>query len=161
FTVELFDAASKSLGVFTVNTNPLILYSEGEFSYLGTPVSQAVITFNHLFPPGGTFNPSGNRFALDNLSYAVTATNILTSVPAARFSATKLAGESISAAFGTGLATTTQTALSLPLPTALAGTSVMVKDSAGSQRMAPLFFVSSGQVNYLVPPGTAVGAATV
>src|SRR5262249_53124174 len=148
FTVELFDAGSKSLGVFTVNTNPLILYSEGQFSYLGAPVSQAVITFNHLFPSGGPFNPSGNRFALDNLRYApVTAANTVTSVSAASFSATKLTSEGIAAAFGTGLATTTQVATSLPLPTALAGTTVTVKDSAGSERLAPLFFVSPGQIN--------------
>jgi uncharacterized protein (TIGR03437 family) len=37
----------------------------------------------------------------------------------------------------------------------------MVKDSAGVERRAPLFFVSPGQVNYLVPEGTAAGAATV
>jgi uncharacterized protein (TIGR03437 family) len=36
-----------------------------------------------------------------------------------------------------------------------------VRDSQGVGRLAPLFFVSSGQVNYQIPAGTALGAATV
>ncbi len=72
----------------------------------------------------------------------------------------ELASESIVAAFGAGLATTTQAATSLPLPTTLAGTTVKVRDRAGVTRDAPLFFVAPTQVNYLVPAGTAAGAAT-
>ncbi|MGH9847726.1 MAG: hypothetical protein ACREEM_54245, partial [Blastocatellia bacterium] len=59
------------------------------------------------------------------------------------------------------LATTMQSATVSPLPTTLAGTSVKVRDSAGSERLAPLFFVSPTQVNYQIPLGTANGAATV
>jgi len=88
-------------------------------------------------------------------------TNPVATVSAASFSGTGIASESIVAAFGTGLATTTQLASALPLPTDLAGTRVEVKDSAGATRLAPLFFVSAGQVNYLVPPGTVNGTATV
>jgi uncharacterized protein (TIGR03437 family) len=43
----------------------------------------------------------------------------------------------------------------------LAGTKVTVKDSAGTERLAPLFFVSPNQVNYQMPPGMTVGTATV
>ena len=50
---------------------------------------------------------------------------------------------------------------SLPLPTALAGTSVLVRDSAGVERAAPLFFVAPTQINYQIPAGTASGEATV
>jgi uncharacterized protein (TIGR03437 family) len=46
------------------------------------------------------------------------------------------------------------------LPTSLAGTTVKVRDSGGTERLSPLFFVSGGQVNYLIPPGTALGDAT-
>jgi len=84
-----------------------------------------------------------------------------TSVSAASFSLMGLASEAISAGFGAGLATTTSSAATLPLPTQLAGTTVKVKDSAGVERLAPLFFVSPNQVNYQIPPGAAVGAATV
>jgi uncharacterized protein (TIGR03437 family) len=80
---------------------------------------------------------------------------------AASFNTDALANESIAAAFGLRLATATQAAITLPLPTALAGTTVKLRDSAGTERFAPLFFVSSGQVNYQIPPGTATGKATV
>jgi len=72
-----------------------------------------------------------------------------------------LAPESIAAARGTNLATRVQTASSVPLPTELAGVSVKVRDRAGTERLASLIFVSPGQINYQVPPGTAVGLATV
>ena len=48
-----------------------------------------------------------------------------------------------------------------PLPTSLLGTTVKVKDSAGTERPASLFFVSSLQVNYVIPSGTAIGTAMV
>jgi uncharacterized protein (TIGR03437 family) len=68
-----------------------------------------------------------------------------------------LAPESITALFGVNLGDETQAASSLPLPTTLAGVSLKVTDSAGAERLAPLFFVSPGQINYVVPAGTANG----
>jgi uncharacterized protein (TIGR03437 family) len=82
------------------------------------------------------------------------------SVSGASFTA-PLATDSIVSAFGSSLAVTTKLATSTPLPTTLAGTTVKVKDSAGQERLAPLFFVSPRQVNYLIPPGTLTGTATV
>ncbi len=89
------------------------------------------------------------------------AFNSVASVSAASFSGTALATESIVAAFGAGLATSTQSAETLPLPTSLAGTRVLVKDSTGNERPAPLFFVAPLQVNYQMPPGTATGLAII
>lgn len=84
------------------------------------------------------------------------------SVSAASYSVnTPLATESIVSAFGTELATGTQSAAALPLPTVLAGTTVKVRDGAGVERTASLFFVSPTQVNYQIPPGTATGTAIV
>jgi uncharacterized protein (TIGR03437 family) len=71
------------------------------------------------------------------------------------------APESIVAAFGTGLATGTQSATTAPLPTTMQGTRVTVLDSAGAERLAPLFFVSPTQVNYQIPPNTAPGTGRV
>jgi uncharacterized protein (TIGR03437 family) len=51
--------------------------------------------------------------------------------------------------------------LSRSLPTSLLNISVQVKDIAGVEMTAPLFFVSPGQINYLVPPALAPGLATV
>jgi hypothetical protein len=82
-------------------------------------------------------------------------------VSAASFSGATLAAESIVAAFGAGLATTTSAATTIPLPTQLAGTQVSIKDSAGVERLAPLFFVAPNQVNCLIPAGTAQGTAAV
>ncbi len=89
------------------------------------------------------------------------APSAVTSVSAASYSGASLATESIVAAFGSNLATATAAALTLPLPTILAGSTVKARDSAGAERLAPLFFVAPAQVNYQMPPGTAPGAATV
>jgi uncharacterized protein (TIGR03437 family) len=82
-------------------------------------------------------------------------------VSAADYRGGALAAESIVAAFGTNLAVTTQTAANVPLPLVLADTSVRVRDRLNAERLAPLFFISPNQVNYLVPAGTVTGAATV
>jgi len=85
----------------------------------------------------------------------------LVTVSAASFIGSVIASESIVSAFGSGLATTVAAATTLPLPTSLAGTTVKVRDSAGVERFAPLFFVSATQINYQTPPGTTPGTATV
>jgi uncharacterized protein (TIGR03437 family) len=72
-----------------------------------------------------------------------------------------VASGSIVALFGADLAPTTKAAASLPLPTELAGVSVNIKDSFGGEHAAPLFFVSPGQINYLIPADVANGFATV
>ncbi|MBI1760530.1 MAG: hypothetical protein HYR56_03750 [Acidobacteria bacterium] len=94
--------------------------------------------------------------ALDRLP-----TGAVASVSAASFSAAAFAPESIVAAFGSELATATQAAATVPLPTTLAGTRVLVKDSLGIERLAPLFFVAPTQVNYQIPLGTLPGTASV
>lgn len=83
----------------------------------------------------------------------------VTAVSAASFSGQQLAADTIVAAFGANLATVTQTATGTPLPTTLANTSVRVRDSAGTERAASLFFISPTQINLLLPTGTATGNA--
>ena len=95
------------------------------------------------------------------VTHPATSLKNVANVSSASFSGAMLAGESIVAAFGSNLATSTQAATTLPLPASLAGTTVKVKDSVGTERLAPLFFVSTGQVNYQVPPGTTAGAAII
>ncbi|MFN0110614.1 MAG: SBBP repeat-containing protein [Blastocatellia bacterium] len=92
---------------------------------------------------------------------AVTVARAVTSVSAASFAGGDLSAEQIVAAFGSSLATSTQVATTIPLPTTLVGTTVRIRDNNGVNRSAPLFFVAPSQVNYLVPTGTANGAATV
>jgi uncharacterized protein (TIGR03437 family) len=93
--------------------------------------------------------------------FRLTTSRSLATVSAASFSASAIASESIVAAFGTGLATRTEIANTLPLPTVLAGTRVVVRDSAAVERLSQLFFVASTQINFLIPPGTAPGTATI
>ena len=85
----------------------------------------------------------------------------LANVSAASYALTGLASEAIATSFGTGLARASIGANVVPLPTELAGTTVKVKDSSGTERLAPLFFVSAKQVNYQIPPGTAAGVASI
>jgi uncharacterized protein (TIGR03437 family) len=72
-----------------------------------------------------------------------------------------VAPESIVAAGGSSLAVRTEAATSRSLPTTIAGTTVRVVDSMGVERLAPLFFVSPRQVNYVLPAGTTPGLARV
>jgi uncharacterized protein (TIGR03437 family) len=99
-------------------------------------------------PGGGTSN---------TLTFAILS-NLVT-VSAASYVA-PVAAESIVAGFGVGLASTTQLAQSVPLPTTLADVFLKIRDSEGMERDAPLFFVSLAQINFLIPKGTAAGMAT-
>ncbi|MFN8003930.1 MAG: hypothetical protein U0X75_23285 [Acidobacteriota bacterium] len=83
------------------------------------------------------------------------------SVSAASYAGAELASEAITAAFGDKLATEVRVASTTPLPTTLAGTTVRVRDSAGDERFAPLFFVAPTQINYQVPQGSTSGPATI
>jgi uncharacterized protein (TIGR03437 family) len=84
----------------------------------------------------------------------------LASISAASYNG-ELAPNSIATAFGENLAASTAIASSLPLPTTLAGVTVKVTDAAGTERLAPLFFVSPNQINYQIPADTSVGLADV
>lgn len=93
--------------------------------------------------------------------YRLTTARATTTVSAANYSTSSVTSEGIVAAFGTGLATAVSAATALPLPTTLSGTHITVRDSAGVERLAPLFFVAPNQINYQIPSGTATGMATV
>ncbi len=117
----------------------------------------AAVLDNRIYLPGGA---TVEGLGATNIN-EVFLVNTAVTVSAASFTGPQLANRSIVAAFGANLATTTQAAISQPLPTSLGGTSLRVKDSTGSERLAPLFFVSRLQVNYQIPPGTATGPATI
>ncbi len=119
----------------------------------------------HRDGPGATECPGNALYPLlpslrENVK-TLLANSAAATVSAASFSADALASEAIVASFGNELATTTQAAASTPLPLNLAGTSVIVRDSANVERPAPLFFVAPGQVNFQIPAGTKTGPAAV
>lgn len=129
----------------------------------------------------GQVVPSGSMRVTPNATttYTLTATNkigsmnqqvTITVVPisasisvvnGATFKPGPIAADSIATIFGTGLAPQTVTNTSNPPPTTLGGVTVSVIDSKGVRRPAPLFFVSSSQINFAVPAETALGDAQV
>ena len=144
-----------------------------------TPLNLSPLDASQLFPGTiGFFDPtlvqlpSGKiwMYATAELSSTTSAVvraelipaSALKSVSAASYdSSIALARESIVSGFGENLAPTTQSASDVPLPTTLAGTTVTVRDNLGTERLAPLFFVSPNQINYQIPPDTATGVATI
>ncbi len=82
-------------------------------------------------------------------------------VSAASYEAQAVAPDSIAAIFGPGLSVQTLTATTQPLPQRLGTTTVTVKDARNVEHAAGLFFVSPTQINFLVPPQAAPGAATI
>lgn len=63
--------------------------------------------------------------------------------------------------YGTDLSTGQANALKLPWPTSVAGTTVTLVDSTGVSTSAPLNYVSSTQVNFLIPSTLETGPVTV
>ena len=72
-----------------------------------------------------------------------------------------VAPDSIAAGFATSISSTTTSAGSLPLGTTLGNATVGITDSAGKTSAASLYFVSPGQINYLIPSNIALGKASV
>ncbi|HUA20854.1 MAG TPA: hypothetical protein VMB25_19030 [Bryobacteraceae bacterium] len=69
------------------------------------------------------------------------------------------APDALASLFGTNLASGVAEAADQPPSTALGGVTLVVTDSADVARDAPLLYVSPSQINFLVPDGTAPGAA--
>lgn len=146
------------------NGNPAFSMSAAD-RWVGIPAvgrggnSVPLQTFEELLAGVGTDGSRAHHMANACGIEAVTATGFV-SANAASFERAVLARDSIVSAFGTGFTSATASA-SESATTSLAGVTVTVEDWAGAARTAPLFFVSPGQVNFLVPDGTAAGPAAV
>ncbi len=103
--------------------------------------------------------PTLREKAKPYLDRALAAGNAFVSVSSAS-GIPGLAPGSLATAFGTSLASQTATGTA-PYGTSLGGVSVQVVDSAGTAQLARLLYVSPTQINYQVPPGAALGMATV
>lgn len=99
-------------------------------------------------------NPVATLFSAEEKAFGE-----LSNVSAASFAGNVFAPGQMVTAFGANLAAMTATSISPSEQ--LSGTKVSIWDSAGVERIAPLFFVSERQINYLMPDDLAEGAATV
>jgi uncharacterized protein (TIGR03437 family) len=141
---------------FAITYVPTAQERNGDFSpFAGLLIDPAA---NQPFPGGKI--PANRLGAIFGWRIARTVAS-LGAVSAASYVGTKLASESIVAIFGSGLADMTMAASSDPLPTMLGGTSVKIKDNAGMERLAPLFFVSPNQINCQIPMGSMNGRAAL
>ena len=129
------------------------------------PVDQTLI--HAYYFPGAVQAVDVTKDDTGNLYQTVTfagpapaARPALSVVSAASFLAVPLAQGSIAAAFGSKLATDTQTPAAGQVFIPVSGTTVAIRDSAGASWTAALYFVSPGQVDFLVP-AAAPGPATV
>lgn len=111
----------------------------------------------------GDFNLTGDTiYTIQQSIQPSPAPTRFASVSAASFAFdASLTAEGIVAGFGVNLSQNTVLANTIPLPTQLDGTEVLVKDASGAERPASLFFVAPTQINYLIPAGTASGNATI
>jgi len=132
-----------------------------------TPASSPALQAGVYYLMVVNFGPGPSTFTI-TATVTGGADRPVVSASAASFYGGALAPEEIVAAYGIGMATGTQLATDIDpntpgeqLPTTLLGTTVKVTDSAGTERAAPLFFVSPSQINYLIPPETSVGTAIV
>src|ERR1035441_6212031 len=72
-----------------------------------------------------------------------------------------VAPDSLASLYGSNLAPGVAQAALPPPPLALGVLTLSVTDAAGATRAAPLVYVSPGQINFVVPDGTAQGLATL
>lgn len=101
-------------------------------------------------------NPDGVRtsplaFTRSGSAFAAKAVNAASYNPDAA-----VTPDGIASIFGANMATGTESAQSLPLPTSLAGSTLRVNGV-----LAQLFFVSKEQINFLIPSQTQPGTAIV
>src|SRR5262249_50490106 len=124
-----------------------------------TPSSSPPLRSGLYYIAVANFGPGAANFNLTATVTGGTAPGMATAVSAASFTGPEVASEAIVAGFGSGLATSTKFAGSQPLPTDLDGTTIKIRDNLGTERLAPLFFVSPQQANFQIAPGTAAGSA--
>ena len=101
-------------------------------------------------------NPDGSRTAPLNFTRPGTASPAKTVNAASYNPDAPMTPDGIASIFGASMATGSEGAQTLPLPTTLAGSTLRVNGV-----LAPLFFASKEQINFLIPAQTQPGTAIV
>jgi uncharacterized protein (TIGR03437 family) len=178
--LQTMESTVQPLGQFNVYNVPPLTINSGDF-VVGYKITHDASVFPYALdttPPsqrrsyrsldGVTYNilddipqtTAGNYGIRARLASGAAPTTIST-ISAASFLGNEQASEAIVAGFGANLSNTTEVASSLPLPTTLAGLTLKLRDSASREQFAQFFFVSPGQINYLLPPNMANGLANI
>lgn len=125
-----------------------------------TGTGRSVLNYTIQPQPTNGVTPRDAQVMVGGRTVALRQLGRAAAISAASFAA-QYAPNGITSIFGVGLARETRSAETTTLPTQLSTTRVIVQDVNGSQRLAPLFFVSAGQINFLIPQGTVNGAAII
>jgi len=134
---------------------PIQFIAGSDPSAVNTASNQGTVSVQTSISANPVTVPAYSVMRADLNSPAVAA-----AVNSASYSPGPVAPQEIVALFGPGMASQTVSG-SLPLATVLGGVSVQITDSAANTQLAPLFSVSSGQANILVPTGLVPGPATI
>jgi uncharacterized protein (TIGR03437 family) len=152
--------ADETFGTFRLTTTPgcpTTVTSNAPWITIVQLQSNGFVNFRVSANPDST--PRSGTITAAEATFTVRQVGRTASVSAASFSGEAVTADSIVALFGAGLANATASATALPLPTVLADTQIRTTDrnGAGTTRLAPLFFVSPAQINYLMPAGVEAG----
>jgi uncharacterized protein (TIGR03437 family) len=117
-----------------------------------------VVMFNFL--DGATYS---NSSGMDSMAGNTPALDAAVTSAASFEQGPQAPGSLVSAfpLFFAVLSTSTESATTPDWPTTLGGTSISVKDSAGTSMPAQISYASPGQLNFRMPTGLASGAGTV
>jgi uncharacterized protein (TIGR03437 family) len=154
----LFSTTIGSNGLNTANPAGLAIDSAGDIYLAGNTFGPDLITTPGAFQTtssDGACCQKGNGFVV-KIASAAPVIALSTAGQVEPF-----AVESIVSVYGANLASVTDSATTVPLPTSLDGNTVTVTDSTGAARQAPLFYISASQINFEIPAGSATGNATV
>ena len=150
-TVEFDDATTgKSLG-----SSPLQLLG-GIYTATLSAKSDSSHMLTACYSGDGNFDTSTS----DPQRQSVFA-NPVTAVNAGSQIARNFSPDSWLTLYGQNLADAQVVAAQSPYPSSLGGTTVTITDANGNTLQAPLYFVSPGQINMLVPSTAALGLATL
>ena len=143
-------------GAAATGTFPLQFVTGTDPSAANTPANSNAVTVQTGSSGNPVIVPPYCVLRVDVNSPAVASV-----VNSASFQPVPLAAQQLVTAFGTGFASQTLVAATQPFPTTLGDTTIGITDSAGVTQMAPLYYVSPNQANFLIPAGAALGAASL
>jgi hypothetical protein len=147
--------ASSNLAVGFTSTTPAVCTVSGG---MVTLLTKGACTIQASQPGNSNYAPAPP--VSQTFSVGAGVLTIGSVLNAGSYAAIPIASDECTVAFGVALATTTAQTNSVNLPKTLGGTTLTISDSTGVTQIAPLFYVSPPQINFLVPEGLAPGSAT-